>query len=317
LGDIEYKASYGFTWTAASGAILTPISNDGSIFGAVPTGVSADGSVIVGNARKGSDPPFGPSVPVPFRWTAATGTSSLEFDGYVSGVSADGTSIFGSRKITETTGEAVRWNEQDGLEGLGFLSTNGLISSFAVFASGNGDVIVGYSFPEEVTAGPNIFRWTRADGMQQISPLGDTQHPIAISSDADVILGFVQHFDFERGAIGPPISTIWSKNTGLHTLPELLSLNNLSAESVFGDVTKTHAFSGISADGRTIFGTSTRMVGGGTIDDPIPTFYYEHWLLKLSPVPEYSSFSLLLIGSNLIAFGRFRLLNHVTKSRFG
>ncbi|MCX5656684.1 MAG: autotransporter domain-containing protein, partial [Candidatus Omnitrophica bacterium] len=81
------------------------------------------------------------------------------------GVSSDGGVVVGN-VAGGGWSQAFRWTQADGMEGLGFL-TEGSLSSSAYDISGDGNVIVGYSYSEE--DGTQAFRWTAADGMQAVS----------------------------------------------------------------------------------------------------------------------------------------------------
>ena len=106
--------------------------------------------------------PNGDSTPVAFRWTPTTGTTSLGFAGSPEDITPDGATIVGSRPATDPFSEAFRWNEQDGLQGLGFLSTGEWKSSHAQFVSNDGNVVVGFSFPE------NLHRWAESLSLDQV-----------------------------------------------------------------------------------------------------------------------------------------------------
>ena len=210
----QFQAAAGFMWTAESGMVIMPNSLDETIRHAIPTAVSGDGKIIVGGAGGGALDPYGGGTPVAFRWMPTTGTTSLGLAGYPAAITPDGATIVGSRPATDPFSEAFRWNEQDGLQGLGFLSTGEWKSSHAQFVSNDGNIVIGFSFPENLTAGPKVFRWTTLDGMQQLSPLADTQSPVGIAADANVVLGTMQYF--AGGAIGPYIPFLWTATGGLH-----------------------------------------------------------------------------------------------------
>ena len=86
------------------------------------TGVSADGSVVVGLS--------GSSDERAFRWTAAGGMVDLgglpgDSESRALGVSADGSVIVGaSENSPDYSSQAVRWTGNEGAVGLGFLPTD-------------------------------------------------------------------------------------------------------------------------------------------------------------------------------------------------
>jgi uncharacterized membrane protein len=297
---------FGCMWTTATGLLFMPDSQDGIVRYAVPTAVSSDGSVIVGNARRFPNGLFGEQQQVAFRWTPTEGTTSLGFSGYPNAVSADGSTVIGSRSVSDLTGEAFRWSERDGVQGLGFLSDDEWKSSAAFLVSADGTVVFGDSRLEVPAIPWKLFRWTEATGMQQVSPYGDSQYPIAMSADGIAMIGIYQDFDYQRGAIGPPVDYLWTQVGGARTLSEILVQHGLDDEYPLSEPNKSHGLNDLSADGRILFGTSTLAVGGGTIADPIPTYYYEHWVLDLSPAPEPSAFVLALVPLLFAPYRRCR-----------
>jgi hypothetical protein len=292
LGYNSYDAIFGFMWSESSGFAYMPNSSDGAIRNSIPTAVSSNGQVIVGWASKFAVPDMGvlsPPTNTSFRWTPALGTHALGFNLYVDDVSADGTTFVGSGAAAASSpNEAIRWNEQDGLQWLGQSPESTWPFSHAQLVSDDGNVVIGH---DRGNHGPQLFRWTQAEGRQKIIDAGDAQWPISISADAETIIGNFQHF--ERGVMGPYIDFLWSANDGLTTLPELFAKNGLLDTYPFNDPRKSHSISALSADGRTIFGMSTLAVGGGTMLDPIPTYYYEQWVLELTAAPEPSSLALI------------------------
>src|ERR1019366_4153178 len=110
------------------------------------TGVSADGSVVVGGS--GFQPTYvGTPSNRAFRWTAGSGIVSLGYlpgynDSLAAGVSADGSVIVGrSDPSYNPIGQAFRWAAGSGMVGLGYLP--GYSNSTANGVSGNGSVVVG------------------------------------------------------------------------------------------------------------------------------------------------------------------------------
>ena len=105
------------------------------------TGISADGSVVVGAY-----------LPVPgqqaFRWTETAGIQVLGFlpggaGSSASAVSGNGLVVVGMSDCTEG-GQAFRWTQEGGMQGLGDLP-GGAFSSKALAASFDGSIVVGYS----------------------------------------------------------------------------------------------------------------------------------------------------------------------------
>ncbi len=176
-------------WTQAGGLVpllLEPATV--SDFGFSSTGISADGSVIVGIGGN-QQVPFGS---LPWRWTAATGLETLDvsaagFDmGSAFGISDDGVFIVGS--LNDASGDvAFRWSSDGGFEVLGDLP-GGFNGRQAHAASINGSVIVGTG---NGASGPQAFRWTSADGLVGLGTLPGHRFSGAndVSIDGRVVVG--------------------------------------------------------------------------------------------------------------------------------
>ncbi len=114
-------------------------------FSSSATGVSADGSVVVGSSTR--TPMWTTEA---FRWTQATGMVGLgdlpggSFYSDANGVSADGSVVVGISNIGNGS-EAFRWTQATGMVGLGNLS--GWNSSSASGVSADGSVVVGTASP--------------------------------------------------------------------------------------------------------------------------------------------------------------------------
>jgi probable HAF family extracellular repeat protein len=132
------------------------------------SGVSADGSVVVGS----SDSASGNEA---FRWTQATGMvglGNLEWEwgsfGDASGVSTDGSVVVGYSS-NELSFEAFRWTQQTGMVGLGDLlssvDTTSRFFSIASGVSGDGSVVVGDS---QSVNGQEAFIWNSTQGMRSL-----------------------------------------------------------------------------------------------------------------------------------------------------
>ena len=130
--------------------------------GSVATAVSADGSVVVGQADNAAGQPRA------FRWTAQTGMQDLGTLGgessYAWAVSADGSVVVGVITIVAGQGHAFRWTAQTGMQDLGTLGGE---SSSATAVSADGRVVVGLA--ANAAGKTRAFRWTAQTGMQDLN----------------------------------------------------------------------------------------------------------------------------------------------------
>jgi probable HAF family extracellular repeat protein len=177
-GNATYQA---FRWTSGAGMI-----NLGTLGGtnALASGVSADGSVVVGN----SDVAAGGFHA--FRWTGGVMSDLGTLGGlnsYGSGVSADGSVVVGSSQFAGGGAlyHAYRWTGGVMTD----LGTLGGSSSSALATSADGSVVVGSSS----TAGNaafQAFRWTSGAGMVNLGTLGGTNSQAnGLSADGLVVVG--------------------------------------------------------------------------------------------------------------------------------
>jgi probable HAF family extracellular repeat protein len=129
------------------------------------TGVSADGSVVVGWADNAAGHRYA------FRWTAAGGMQDLgTLGGYESeahGVSADGSVVVGTGSQRRRAASCL---SLDGGGGMEYLGTLGGWGSAAYGVSADGSVVVGVA--ENAAGQWRAFRWTAARGMQDLGTLG-------------------------------------------------------------------------------------------------------------------------------------------------
>jgi probable HAF family extracellular repeat protein len=147
------------------------------------TGVSADGSVVVGWARNAAGQHRA------FRWTAAGGMQDLGTLGgresAATGVSADGSVVVGWAYNAEGWGHAFRWTAARGMQDLGTLGGR---SSGANAVSADGSVVVGVA--QNAARQRRAFRWTAARGMQDLGTLGgDWNEATGVSADGSVVVG--------------------------------------------------------------------------------------------------------------------------------
>lgn len=167
----------------------------GADFYSYATGVSADGSVVVG---AGYTTHSGPFTFEAFRWTAATGMVGLgdlpgsSFRSIARGVSADGSVVVGEGRsaASAVNPEAFRWTEATGMVGLGDLA-GGTFQSVANAVSADGSVAVGNSRAADDF---DAFRWTSSGGMVAFTgSSGPTFRSDAtgVSADGTVVVGYL------------------------------------------------------------------------------------------------------------------------------
>ncbi len=200
-----------FRWTEQGGMVGLGFLPGGKNSGA--RGVSSDGATVVGfSSILAGDPPvltewYG------FRWTQATGLSSLG-QGFVRGVSGDGSVAIGDGYPANNPSQAFYW-AATGAFGLGIL--HGGVSSSALAVSGDGLSVAGTSFTDLTPGGEQAFLWTPANGMVGLAgfPGSNFSEGNGISADGTTIVGVCD---------GPGLSqafrwTMAAGMTGLGTLP--------------------------------------------------------------------------------------------------
>ena len=149
-------------------------------------GVSADGSVIVGD----SDIAAGSSAYHAFKYIGGIMTDLGTLGGTIStayAVSADGSVIVGRSYLSgDAARHAFKYTVSTGMESLGTL---GGTSSYANGVSADGSVIVGDSFIAG-DAAYRAFKYTVRTGMESLGTLGGTSsYAAAVSADGSVIVG--------------------------------------------------------------------------------------------------------------------------------
>ncbi len=171
---------HAFRWTAASGMVDlgAPAGAERQSRG---LGVSADGSVVVGDAEFQIGSPGGPFIlSEAFRWTEGTFQSlgAGAFRSVATAITADGALVVG--QIAGASGSsAFRWTQPAGTVTLGALP--GFPVAMATAVSDNGRVIAGTLSTSTVPLEPRsgngpergegAFRWTEAGGMQDLRQL--------------------------------------------------------------------------------------------------------------------------------------------------
>lgn len=239
---------------SATAAALEPIDLGlfpGGII-SLATGVSADGSVVVGYGDgKDPDPNFKFDVYQAFRWTQNSGRVGLgwinqqEKFSQAFGVSADGTVIVGT-----DAAQAFRWTQAEGMVGLG--KGPGALGCRANGVSADNSTIIGFNTYNDVNDNNRAFRWTAAEGFVDLGVLPGDQfsEAKAISADGTIIVG-QSGTKFVSGR-----AFIWDKTNGMRDLKEVLVAGNPSLVNW-----TLRSATGISADGKTIVGAGANPNG--------------------------------------------------------
>lgn len=176
------------------------------------TGVSGDGSVVVGHCHNSRG----------FYWTIEDDMTPI-YSCRPSAASYDGSVIVGVTK----SWEGFYWTEESGLVGIGDLPGNKFYS-IASDVSYDGSVIVGQSKGEN---GFEAFRWTLSTGMLGLGDLaGGTfdSRGFAVSPDGSIVMG---HSNSETGRE----AFIWSELTGMIGLGTLPGSRESAAYSISAD----------------------------------------------------------------------------------
>jgi probable HAF family extracellular repeat protein len=213
----------------------------GGAVGSSARGISANGSVVVGDSTSGS------GVNEAFRWTSGGGMLGLgdltggPFLSHATGVSADGTVVVGDGLSTSGT-EAFLWTSSGGMIGLGDLPGGGF-QSFAHGVSADGSIVVGYG---ATAAGFEAFRWTSGSGMVGLGDLpGGAVSSVgrAISANGSVMVGE------SNSASGANEAFRWTSSGGMVGLGDLT-----------GGSFSSFAFAA-SADGSVVVGLGDSALG--------------------------------------------------------
>jgi len=200
----------------------------GGSFASWASGMSADGSVVVGNSTY----TCGTSA---FRWTSDSGMQGLgildvcpePFDSsatFAYATSADGSVVVGCTEvewglvIPPYSGKwALRWTSDSGPEWLGDLP-GGNFDTEARATSSDGSVVVGYGLPTfedgipfPTIIVPKVFRWTEETGMVNLG----SGTASAVSADGSVVAGSKYSFPSKTEAFR------WTEETGMVGLSDL------------------------------------------------------------------------------------------------
>jgi probable HAF family extracellular repeat protein len=253
------------TWLGTlggGGSLATGVSADGSVVVGVTQNVAgkwpAFGSVVVSEAWNAAwrMPAFGSLAEVfveawnaawkwkmrAFRWTAAGGMQNLgtppgSDDSMAHGVSADGSVVVGCAENAAGQQHAFHWTAAGGMQNLGTL---GGWESVANAVSADGSVVVGAA--TNAAGKWRAFRWTAAHGMQDLGTLGgDRSEAYGVSADGSVVVGWAEN------AAGQDRAFRWTAAGGMEDL-------NITYAHLLTDGSELREAYAISPDGRYIVG---------------------------------------------------------------
>ena len=234
-------------WTREEGMVPLGDLPEG-LFSSSATGVSFDGSVIVGTGttKRGAEA---------FRWTSDDGLQGMGIPDWATlsaamDVSGDGQRMLGQDHFNVFTSGGKYWSfvapptgPFERLE-----NPTGVRSNLAVAISRDGQVVVGASnriVGDSVIESP--FRWTQETGLLELdSPRKSNPRLFDVSSDGSQIVGQA-NFD---GKVAP---TIWDQYHGFRDLQAMLSQDPAIAAALVG--WKLERAMAISDDGKVVAGT--------------------------------------------------------------
>ncbi len=185
-----YGLTPGFTWDRLGGRVDFGLG-PGMPAMSIPYGMSSNGTVLAGEMQAQGGSPNerafrrvgnGPLVDL--------GLLPGEQRAHATGISGDGGIVVGWNEHTVGSytfayGQAYRWTESGGMQGLGYLRPN---SSFSVAygISRDGSTIVGFNQADGPFSDFEAFRWRAGEGMVQLpTPPGAQNEAIAYAVNAD------------------------------------------------------------------------------------------------------------------------------------
>jgi uncharacterized membrane protein len=312
---------WSFRWSNGSMTAL-PKSHASNIAISQGHAVSADGSVIVGMELDLST-----YTTSGYRWSEADGLQVLPYEtgtvnnnvGSADAISANGSVIAGYGP------SAFRWTAADSVTSLPHLPGGESGYSHAHGISADGSIIVGAS---DSGADEFAFRWTEADGTQQLD-IQDASwsDAMGISGSGSTIVGAfsvgasnsetafawtslgvvtLSALSIDEGTISRATATsfdggwavgesagkaaLWDTRTG-----SIWDINTIVADQLDFTGWTLETATGISADGK-------KIVGNGLNPEGIPS----GWIIDLTAVPEPSSAGLLAFAAGTILLRRRR-----------
>ncbi|MCG8405378.1 MAG: hypothetical protein MI923_09290 [Phycisphaerales bacterium] len=246
------EGNQSFRWTRLGGFAPLETPSD-SINFAAATGLSSDGSVIIGRAMTKS-----PSRFMAFRWTERDGyqffnVPSLEKESaWATDISNDGRVIVGL--VSMAGDRTFRWTAETGAVVLDDFTENCGSTPFDI--SGDGSTIIGQLCRNSNDPAP--FRWTEAEGFVTLGGLPgerESGSARATSYNGSVIVGTTRINERDSTAF------IWDAVNGMRTILSLLSEEDLALLEGWS----LESADLLSADGRTVAGLGRNPEGNRDI----------------------------------------------------
>lgn len=167
------NATEAFRWTQQTGYVGLGVLPGTNTRSSSANGVSADGSVVVGQSAFSPNSSFDGRQA--YRWTQGTGMVGLGYlpgasttnaASVANGVSADGSVVVG-QSDSASGRQAFRWTQEGGMIGLGFLPGFSS-SSNALGVSADGSIVFG-----TISSGSanQAFIWDASNGMKSVQQL--------------------------------------------------------------------------------------------------------------------------------------------------
>ena len=239
--------AFAYRWTEPDRSVQILPADEPS----TATGVTADGSVVVGSIGDvGSQPCVWREDGAPERLGLLPGGAF----GWASDVSDDGSVITGWSDADAGNGRAFRWDRDTGLASLGVLPGTGY--STASDVSSDGAVIVGESFSPGYPGIERAFRWTASAGMTDLGVLPETIGSIAVDASADGAVVVVNAYQQPPDAEPRSRAARWRRDDGLRLLADILAASGALPDGWILDRVVA-----ISADGLVIVGMGTNPDG--------------------------------------------------------
>jgi uncharacterized membrane protein len=223
---VSLAAAAGMAWGQSSFTLIQPSAG---LSGSRVTGVSGDGTVVVGYSTN-----ISAGAVMGYRWTRGVGREDFSnFPEIPAGRVADAVSGDGLTLVGSYSTGLFRWSASTGTQIV--LRFPNETSTIAVAASNDGSVVVGYASvfnPPGPPLSQRAFRWTTDAGYQDLTGFDHAQAE-GVSRDGNVAVGYTVDGRAFR----------WSTQDGYQALDS----SGLGAWA---------AARGVSGDGSTIIGTA-------------------------------------------------------------